>query len=558
LAVAGYQGRKRGEVVRSRLVIQQAHTREWLGTFGDAGNGQRWLGLERAWAGVVQYMRGRGLSPDDGLMRMDGEFGWAHAALLLEQGGPGYLMRCSDYRLLSAPQVKAALGHAPQRFAPLDTGTEREVYEAGWVVWSSEIDEGKTVSTRLVVAATPAPDKGEPKVGKRVGAHVYELFVTSVGPEALTASDVLSLYFGRGGFEQTLSEEDREIEPDRWVSGHPAGQELWQILAQWIWNLRLRLGAIAAPCTPRCTLWSEPWPPSTEPASSDIAQATPPGVSTQPASSDIAGATVPGASTEPASSDIARATAPDAVEGPPPASTEVGAALIAAGASEPLVALGEAAACTVSPETAPEATSVPHQRWTPTAPLSTTAPGFILQPDGTLLCPEHKVLRQAEVRRHSVRFQARHADCKACPRATHCLRPNASGRKGRRVDWPIVDLAPVPPPTMPRATPPSMPRATPPARPGQHPVSWIDLPATTLRRTLPSLLAQQHVEGLPVTSAMPLAPRPLSRDQRAHRRLRWDERLARNARPVSAPPIRLKLYGIPLPLAAYLGVPATG
>lgn len=250
LAVPGYQGRKRGEVVRSRLVVQQAHTREWLGTFGDAGNGKRWLGLERACEGVAQYMRGHGLLPDDSLMRMDGEFGWAHAALLLAQGGPGYLMRCSDYRLLETPQVKAALGLAPQRFAQLDTATAREVYEAGWVVWRSEVDGGKTVSTRLVVAATPAPDKGKPKVGKRVGDRVYELFVTSVAPEALTASDVLSLYFGRGGFEQTLSEEDREIEPDRWVSGHPAGQELWQILAQWIWQSapapRLARGSVYA------------------------------------------------------------------------------------------------------------------------------------------------------------------------------------------------------------------------------------------------------------------------------------------------------------------------
>jgi hypothetical protein len=35
----GYQGRKRGEVVRTRMVVLQAHTHQFLGTFGAAGNG---------------------------------------------------------------------------------------------------------------------------------------------------------------------------------------------------------------------------------------------------------------------------------------------------------------------------------------------------------------------------------------------------------------------------------------------------------------------------------------------------------------------------------------
>jgi hypothetical protein len=47
LAAPGYAGRKRGEVMRSRLTVQQAHTREWLGTFGESGNGQLWPRLER-------------------------------------------------------------------------------------------------------------------------------------------------------------------------------------------------------------------------------------------------------------------------------------------------------------------------------------------------------------------------------------------------------------------------------------------------------------------------------------------------------------------------------
>jgi hypothetical protein len=35
----GYLGRKRGEVVRTRTVVLQAHTHQFLGTFGGPGNG---------------------------------------------------------------------------------------------------------------------------------------------------------------------------------------------------------------------------------------------------------------------------------------------------------------------------------------------------------------------------------------------------------------------------------------------------------------------------------------------------------------------------------------
>src|SRR5713226_2189468 len=34
----GYTGRKRGEVVRTRTTLLQAHTHQWLATFGNAGN----------------------------------------------------------------------------------------------------------------------------------------------------------------------------------------------------------------------------------------------------------------------------------------------------------------------------------------------------------------------------------------------------------------------------------------------------------------------------------------------------------------------------------------
>ena len=47
----GYRGRKRGEVVRTRTTVAQAHSYQWLGSFGNRGNG-------RAPRGTAQSARG--------------------------------------------------------------------------------------------------------------------------------------------------------------------------------------------------------------------------------------------------------------------------------------------------------------------------------------------------------------------------------------------------------------------------------------------------------------------------------------------------------------------
>jgi hypothetical protein len=45
-----------------------------------------------------------------------------------------------------------------------------------------------------------------------------------------------------GHYAPALSDEDQEIDPDRWCSHSAWGQECWQLIAQWVGNLRLELG----------------------------------------------------------------------------------------------------------------------------------------------------------------------------------------------------------------------------------------------------------------------------------------------------------------------------
>jgi hypothetical protein len=81
--------------------------------------------------------------------------------------------------------------------------------------------------------------------------------------QAFLPSDVLDLYFGRGGFESSLADEDQEEDADRWCSGTPWGQECWQILAQWVWNLRMELSQRTWPSELRTTQLAEALTPET-------------------------------------------------------------------------------------------------------------------------------------------------------------------------------------------------------------------------------------------------------------------------------------------------------
>src|ERR1700687_3803054 len=57
LCAPGYTGRKRGEVVRTRTTVLQAHTHQWLATFGNPGNGEYRAELRRAVTAIQSYLK---------------------------------------------------------------------------------------------------------------------------------------------------------------------------------------------------------------------------------------------------------------------------------------------------------------------------------------------------------------------------------------------------------------------------------------------------------------------------------------------------------------------
>lgn len=449
VCAAGYTGRKRGEVVRTRTVISQAHAHQWLGSFGNRGNGHYREELRRAVEAIGCYLAAHQLPKARALLRLDGQYGTG--AVLKEVAGLAFVTRGKDYTVLDQPQVQARLHLPPdQSFSRPESPLVRCLYDCPEVPVGPE-----KVHCRVVVASHPA-GKTKSRIGVTREGVVYELFFTSLPQQGFTAADVVALYLHRGAFEPALADEDQELDPDRWCSHAEAGQEAWQIVSQWLWNLRLELGHVLEPGSLRTTEFA------------------------------------------PAVSESTAGQAPEQGYGPPVVGGSWKAGCFAGAA-------------------------------------------FALQPDGTVHCPAGKSLFACERRREAggslrIVYAARIADCRCCPLREQCQWHGHQTQKPRQMSILLHPLGV-----------------------GTAPLLWRDWGRRVHRRACMDLLRHQRSEvrlAAPTTAHAAPAPALLSRAQRAHYRLSAAERLARNARAASSGQVSLKLFGVPAPFAAFLGLSA--
>jgi len=200
----GYTGRKRGEIVRTRTVVSQAHSYQWLGSFGNSGNGRYREELRRTLTAIRDYLEAHHLSPACALLRLDGQYGTG--AVIADLADFPFVMRGKDYSVLDRPEVQSRL-HLPAegQFSRAESGLVRQLYDCPDVAVGPE-----GVHCRVVVATHPAAQK-KSRIGHTCKGVVYELFFTHLPQEAFTASDVLALYLHRGAFEPLLADEDRKV-----------------------------------------------------------------------------------------------------------------------------------------------------------------------------------------------------------------------------------------------------------------------------------------------------------------------------------------------------------
>src|SRR5579885_1053135 len=175
---------------------------------------------------------------------------------------------------------------------------------------------------------------------------------------------------------------------------------------------------------------------------------------------------------------------------------------------------------------------------------------FVPQPDGTLRClADHPLYPQERRPEHDgtvrVVYAARIGHCRPCPLRERCQWHGAQTSKPRRVS---AVLHPLTAPTPPLNEPPQ-------ARLAVHPILWGDWERCSHRREFVKLLRHQRVDvRLAETSPSALPARPLSRAERAHWRLSWAERLARNAVPSASPAVSITLFGVPDAFARSIGL----
>lgn len=491
----GYTGHKRGEIVRTRTTVLQAHTQQWIGTFAGAGNGDYVAELTAACQVIGTYLAAKGLAPAQALLRLDSLYGTTAPLIVVQQAGLGFVTRGHDYHILDLPPVQACLQRpCIGTVRHTETQVVREVFEVGRLHdWGGPLPE-RIVASRLVVTRYPVPSPATPlPFGKRVGNHVYELFLTTAPPERLTAVDVLDAYHQRGAFEQILSVEDTEQSMDRWCSHTPAGQTFWQIISQWLWNIRLELGVVSQDAPLRWTAWS--------PA---LLQDT----------------TLPGTHADPA-------WVPDVAPSPPATYGPVVLAHATGGAGERFAG----------------------QVFTETTEGTLRCPGAHL-----LRIQSQHVLANGDVQ---LVYRAKRADCRACDLTAACLGRHASGRQPRRVSGVRQrQLAAIPAPQPIPTTPPV--REPPPAPcalrwgdwSGQHiRRTWVD----QLRRQTTTITTPADASPLAQSTAF---PRVWTRAERSHRRLDWATRRARNQQRPTTARVTVELFGISRHVATYLDLPS--
>ena len=164
---------------------------------------------------------------------------------------------------------------------------------------------------------------------------------------------------------------------------------------------------------------------------------------------------------------------------------------------------------------------------------------FVLQPDGTLRCPADQKLLPHEQRREAdgslrVVYGASIRSCRPCRLREQCQWNGNATAKPRQVS---VLLHPL--------------------QVGSAPLLWRDWSRREHRRACLQFVRHQCIEvsPLPPAAASPgKAEVILSRAQRAHYRLSWQERLARNGRVATAGQVTIRLFGVPESFATSLGL----
>ena len=143
-------------MVRTRTVISQAHSFQWLGSFGNRGNGRYREELRQGFAAIMRYLTAHQLPQARTLLRLDGQYGTG--AVLADLMGFAFVTRGKEYTALDHPLVQARLHLPPDQLQRRpESQVVRSLYDCPDVPVGPE-----GVLCRVVVATHPEGRKQEP------------------------------------------------------------------------------------------------------------------------------------------------------------------------------------------------------------------------------------------------------------------------------------------------------------------------------------------------------------------------------------------------------------
>jgi hypothetical protein len=209
-------------------------------------------------AAIRSYLHARQLPQDHALVRLDGQYGTG--AVLADLAGLSFVARGKDYTVLDRAEIQRRL-HLPadQQFSRPESDLVRTLYDC------PDVAVGPDGQRCRVVVATHPANAQKSRVGLTRSGLVYERCFTNLPQGAFTAADVVALAPPIAGpLNPPLPIRDQEQDPDRWCSHSPCGQQAWQLVCQWVWNLRLELGHQLEPTPVRTTEFAPTAPQAKE------------------------------------------------------------------------------------------------------------------------------------------------------------------------------------------------------------------------------------------------------------------------------------------------------
>lgn len=261
LTAPGYSGRKRGEAQYHRMVVQDAGTARYLGVRLGPGNGAHRADMSWAVERVGQWADELDVSRNRICARFDGKASGLPSLLDCERAGIGFLTRWTEYDLFERLEVETLLEQGTwQVVGDSGSGPRREAMELGVRSFGLHVDdrppddERTHFEARLVVSRYRADSQEHRGTGRKRGAFVYELYITSLPAAAWPAGELVELYYGRVVEENRFEQTDGEQGIQRVITWHLPGQELAIAVSLFAWNLRLTWGTELSGWRPTTTL----------------------------------------------------------------------------------------------------------------------------------------------------------------------------------------------------------------------------------------------------------------------------------------------------------------